>query len=317
MAKEKLTKLVDMMFPNRNKGPVPSHWTKNLDLKIWHDNYKNLVKIEDLYVNHEYQRQINRKTMMEIAENFETVFSTPILVDRKSMEIVDGQQHAAAAYYRGDIEELPVVYIETPEGIDPAEHLKLLAKAFIDSNKLKRMITPLQKFKSAYVAQDNTVVSIEDILEKHGFCCGRQRANYVAISSPSLITSLYAEYGATEFDNIIAALSNFSCMNGSPAFMLHGIGMLHQWIRDWNRDVQHTQFNVKDMVQCACDVAGAADLYEAIRRAVTWHGTVPNVRSRISGQLVAREIQARYNVWLKKHKKPEIREDYFVRIGDR
>ena len=307
MAKKKLVTIVDEMFGSKH-STIPSNWTSNLDFTVWKNNYKNFVKIRDLYINDDYQRPLNRNTMLRIAEHFQTVFSTPIIVDRESMEIIDGQQHAAAAYYRGDIDEIPVVYLDIPKSDDDSDHVANLAKAFMDSNALKRAITPMQKFKSAFIAKDTTVVDIENILNAHGFCCRKQTLGYVRINGPTLLLSFYNEWGKDDFDEIIAALEQFQNIQTSMNMLLNGIGQIHAWVQKWNKNNSRRKVSTLDIVVGACGHAGTNELYDKIKNVVYYYNQKPDSKSKLSAQIIGRKIQDVYNASLIKAKKTSFKD---------
>ena len=307
MAKKKLMTIVDEMFGSKHSA-IPSHWTSNLDFSVWKNNYKNFVKLSELYVNDDYQRPLNRNTMLRIAEHFQTVFSTPIIVDKTSMEIIDGQQHAAAAYYRGDIDEVPVVFLDIPKCEDDSDHVANLARAFMDSNALKRAITPMQKFKSAFIAKDTTVVDIEDILNKHGFCCRKQTLGYVRINGPTLLLSFYNEWGKTDFEEIIASLEQFQNIQASMNMLLNGIGQVHAWVQKWNKNHNKRKVSTLDIVIGACAHDGTDELFTKIKNAVYYYNQKPDSKSKLSAQIIGRKIQDVYNASLIKAKKTSFKD---------
>ena len=129
-----------------------------------------------LAVDPAYQRSIDglrsQKLIRRIAKIWNWDMCQPLVVAKREAGyfVIDGQHRLAAAKLRGDLQVLPchIASYATPE----AE-----AAAFVEINKARQPLTPVDVFTAEIAAGDKTAIAIAQAIEDAGLVLVRTRNN--------------------------------------------------------------------------------------------------------------------------------------------
>jgi hypothetical protein len=127
------------------------------------------IKITELYVDHEYQRNAksdaSRKNIAYMKENFNWAHCGALIVSRMPAKnqyaVVDGQHRLLTALARNDIPELPCVVISEQD-------FQRQARSFVVINSNRVTLNSLAKFHAAVAAGDPDAVAVKDIVTECG-----------------------------------------------------------------------------------------------------------------------------------------------------
>jgi hypothetical protein len=124
--------------------------------------------LAELQVDESYQRSLDtepsQRLIRRIAQFWDWGLCQPLAVARRqdgSLVVVDGQHRLAAARMRGDIAHLPCVITAYANAGDEAA-------AFVALNQNRKPLQPLDIFKAAVTAEDETAIAVKGILERAG-----------------------------------------------------------------------------------------------------------------------------------------------------
>ena len=140
----------------------------------------------DLYVDHVYQRsRISEERINFFASNWSWVKCGVLSIAIRDDEwyIFDGQHRKLAADKRSDIKKLPCIVYEL-------ESVAEEARAFIDINTTKTVVTGVDRFRAMIVAGDETALGLNQLVEARGY----QVSHSQAIKSISCIMTIWAIY---------------------------------------------------------------------------------------------------------------------------
>lgn len=122
----------------------------------------------ELSVDESYQRSIETepsgRLIRRIAQFWDWGLCQPLAVARRqdgTLMVVDGQHRLAAARMRGDIAHIPCVITAYANTGDEAA-------AFVALNQNRKPLQPLDLFKAALAAEDETAIAVQIILEGAG-----------------------------------------------------------------------------------------------------------------------------------------------------
>lgn len=127
------------------------------------------IKITELYVDHEYQRnaksKASRKNLAYMRENFSWAHCGALIVswiaEKNQYAVVDGQHRLMTALARNDIPELPCVVISNQD-------LQRQAESFAVINSKRVTLTTLAKFHAAVAAGEDQAVAAKEIADECG-----------------------------------------------------------------------------------------------------------------------------------------------------
>jgi hypothetical protein len=127
------------------------------------------IKLTELYVDHEYQRnaksKASRKNLLYIQNNFCWAHCGALIVchvpEKKQYAIVDGQHRYLAAMARSDILELPCVVIS-------GQDFQRQAKGFVVVNQKRVKLNTLAAFHGAVAAGEPDAVSVKQLADECG-----------------------------------------------------------------------------------------------------------------------------------------------------
>lgn len=121
-----------------------------------------------LAVDPSYQRSIDnpqsQKLITKIAKDWDWDLCQPLVVSRRpdgSQWIVDGQHRLAAAVLRGDVEQLPCFICNYPDAATEAQR-------FVDFNRNRKALKPLDLWKAAVAAEEPETMEIVHALDAAG-----------------------------------------------------------------------------------------------------------------------------------------------------
>lgn len=162
---------------HRNASIEKARGARDLRLKpmIGSPPAPQFAQVELLHVDDTYQRSIeggaSQRLIVKIAENWDWRLCLPLIVSRRQGQlfVIDGQHRLEAARLRGDIRDMPVVVfdIDDPKGE---------AELFVQANRSRRAMSPLDDFHAAVVAGDAKSTAINDVVIEAGLVVGRHQA---------------------------------------------------------------------------------------------------------------------------------------------
>jgi ParB-like nuclease domain len=126
------------------------------------------VPIDQIHVDHEYQRGIGRRGqthITKIAETFEWRFFQPISLARRcdgTLYAVDGQHRLMALRRMGDIGHAPCLIFDADKKADEA-------RAFTIQNKARRAITNIDALRAALAGGDAIAQEMMTLMRAEGF----------------------------------------------------------------------------------------------------------------------------------------------------
>lgn len=122
----------------------------------------------ELKVDDTYQRSLetdpSQRLIRRIAQFWDWGLCQPLAVARRldgALMVVDGQHRLAAAGMRGDIAHLPCVITAYANAGDEAA-------AFVALNQNRKPLQPLDVFKAALAADDETATAVQRVLARAG-----------------------------------------------------------------------------------------------------------------------------------------------------
>ena len=141
-----------------------------------------------LAIDPSYQRSIDnpqsQKLIVKIARDWDWDLCQPLVVSRRpdgTQWIVDGQHRLAAAVARDDIEQLPCFICNYPDAATEAQR-------FVDFNRNRKALKPLDLWKAAVAAMEPATMEIVAALDAGGLhiCNHSNNKNMV----PGAITAI-------------------------------------------------------------------------------------------------------------------------------
>lgn len=122
------------------------------------------IGLDDLIVDHTYQREVDSKHVQRILEKFNWRFFQAITVtpiEGGKYAVIDGQHRTVAARTHPQIDQVPCVIVE-------ARSIKEQAEGFIRMNMSHRKITPVEIYWAALAAGDEEYMAMADLFERVG-----------------------------------------------------------------------------------------------------------------------------------------------------
>ena len=127
------------------------------------------IKVTELFVDHEYQRnaksKASRKNLAYLQENFSWAHCGALIVsyvpEKKQYAVVDGQHRLMTALARTDIPELPCVIIS-------GQDLQRQAESFAVINSKRVSLHTLAKFHAAVAAGEDDAVAAKEMATECG-----------------------------------------------------------------------------------------------------------------------------------------------------
>lgn len=123
-----------------------------------------MIKINDLIMDHDYQRKLNEARAEKIAENFNVSIFDPITVSERpggKWAVVDGATRSWAAGLKG--------YVEIPATTASARSVPDEARLFVDKNRGQKRLTNLEGHKAAVVAKDTLALELQSAVDASGW----------------------------------------------------------------------------------------------------------------------------------------------------
>ena len=144
-----------------------------------------VVTIDDLNVDHSYQRALNQNLVERILAQWDMVAADAITVSRRKngkLYIVNGQHRAAAAKLAGETEILAFVY----DGLTRAEEADLRLKA-----NNRRSDNQLERFQAQLTQGNKESKAIKALLAEFDTMINRTANKHTGINCVACIESLY------------------------------------------------------------------------------------------------------------------------------
>ncbi len=145
------------------------------------------VTIDDLMVDHRYQRALDQRLVEKILDQWDMVAADAIAVSRRKngdLYIVNGQHRAAAAKLAGETEILAFVY----EGLNIKQEADLRLK----SNN-RRADTSQERFHAQVTKGDPESLAIVALLENYETWVNRTANSHTGVNCVSTLETLYRE----------------------------------------------------------------------------------------------------------------------------
>ena len=199
-----------------------------------------------LGVDPAYQRSIDntasRTLIHRIAKDWNWDLCQPLVVslrEDRSMFVVDGQHRLAAAIARGDIDQLPCFICILPD-------ITAEAQRFVDFNRNRRALKPVDLFKAAVASGDSNATQIMAALDAAGLRV-HSNSNNAKLPPNTMVYTPTLSRCLTEqgYDQLVVTLSVLaSAFDGEPlqyvGTLLNGIAAI---IADETRDVDPVKWN--------------------------------------------------------------------------
>jgi ParB-like chromosome segregation protein Spo0J len=150
-----------------------------------------VVRIDDLRVDHRYQRELNQALVERILDGrgggYDLVAADVITVAKRpngELFIVNGQHRAAAAKIAGEAEMLAFVY----DGLSIEQEADLRLKS-----NTRRSDTSLERFWGMVAAGDQEAIGLRDLIETAGGKINRTPNSHTGINAIAALESMYAD----------------------------------------------------------------------------------------------------------------------------
>lgn len=190
------------------------------------------VKVEELNVDHHYQRDIGADLVNTIADNWNAVAGGVILVSRREngqLYIVNGQHRAAAARLLGKKH----LWAQIVDGLGPAEEaeLRLLTN-------VARKDKSLERFKAKLAAGHTDAHAIVRIVSAHGARINATPQGEIGINAISAVEAIYHIDRGMLLDRTLETLTTaYGRIGGDNATsaMLRGVA----WLLHRHADLDH------------------------------------------------------------------------------
>lgn len=143
-----------------------------------------LVAIEDLKVDHRYQRELDQRRVERMGTNWDPVKAGTVTVNRRPyghLFVVDGQHRLAAARVAG-LDALQCAIYE----ISPLEEPRL----FVELQKQRKNVLPFEQHRALLEYGDETASAVERAIRRAGYRVGTSKGHRVLRS----VTALYKAY---------------------------------------------------------------------------------------------------------------------------
>jgi hypothetical protein len=170
-----------------------------------------VVPIDELKVDHRYQRLLNQNLVEEIHAAWDMVAADVITVSRRDtgeLYIVNGQHRAAAAKLAGETEMLAFVY----EGLTVEQEADLRLKS-----NTQRPDTSLERFWASVTRGDKRARAIVALLEEFETKVNRSPNNANGVNCVSTLEMLYTDSEQLLRGTLRAIKEAHGTINGEPA----------------------------------------------------------------------------------------------------
>jgi hypothetical protein len=150
-----------------------------------------VVRIDDLRVDHRYQRELNQALVERILDGrgggYDLVAADVITVSKREngeLFIVNGQHRAAAAKISGETEMLAFVYA----GLSVEQEADLRLKS-----NTRRSDTSLERFWGQVAAGDEDAVGLKNLVEQAGGKINRTPNSHTGINAIAALEGMYVD----------------------------------------------------------------------------------------------------------------------------
>lgn len=164
-----------------------------------------------LAIDGSYQRTIDnpasQKLILRIAKFWDWDLCQPLVVSRRpdgTQWIVDGQHRLAAAVLRGDIQQLPCFICNYPDAATEAQR-------FVDFNRNRKALKPLDLWKAAVAAEEPDTMAIIGALDAAGMHVHHSSNNHSmppgAVTAIGALQRTVAKYGVNVLQVSLMAIA--------------------------------------------------------------------------------------------------------------
>lgn len=162
-----------------------------------------VLRIEDLNFDDTYQRKVSTTKVREIVRQFDIGIVGALIVSKREdgkYYVVDGQ-HRIEAMRLLSIESIMCV-VHT--GLSIADEATLFRKC----NNTRKAPSALDNFKADLIANNDTAIKINDLVESTGFIINvtRTKTDRPSISAVSALMKVYKEIGEEGLRNVLGVL---------------------------------------------------------------------------------------------------------------
>ena len=170
--------------------------------KVTKQNIRRIA-LADTIAQSGYQRPTNFAQVKKITEDFNEMQLGIITVSHRSgvYHLVDGAHRSHAMRNRGYTHVIAIVF----EGLSYEEEAEIYGR----QNEGKRMLKPIDLFKSGLEANDEVAVTINDIVDTNGFQIGSGgKNNYYRITAIMALYSITGQYGYDILDDTLCLIAS-------------------------------------------------------------------------------------------------------------
>jgi hypothetical protein len=166
-----------------------------------------VVAIDDLNIDADYQREFKRKRAEDIGEHWDDRRAGQIRVSRReddSMWVIDGQHRTRGAQHAGNTH----IVAEIDEGLDQAEEARL----FDQLNQGRAPVSALERFRARLVYRDPEALEMTRIVQEfEGTIAektGRKNQDDTGIRSIHSLERIYQAEGAAGLREILSLIND-------------------------------------------------------------------------------------------------------------
>lgn len=252
------------------------------------------VLIDDLQVDHRYQRELDQRLVERIREQFDMVVADIISVSKRadgSLYIINGQHRAAAAKLEGETHILAFIY----EGLT----LKQEAEYRLKFNNM-RLDRPLEKFHAQITAGDPTALAIVRICEEFETRVNRSANSHTGINCVSTLRDCFVESEELFVRTMRALTDSYGNVKGEVAQSTVIKGVF------WFLKVHHGEYNYSSFT----DRMDKAGIKELMQRKVAYKSATGGA----DWLNYYRALVEMYNYKRPEHTRLELKTKYSIRL---
>jgi len=242
------------------------------------------IALTRLQIDEDYQRLINNRRVLHIAENFCYMKAGTLSVSQRpdgSLWVFDGQHRLVAMIRRGDIVSISCLVYDLADKYEEAE-------AFVICNDGIRKLSAVEKHHASYFAKDPVAVSVQRVLERHDLQPTDRRVSD-GFRSIGLLTKAMtndAALATRTFDLLVAARGDEKVIPSHAFSIVHSLARRFREEEDILKKGSRYYNRITSM-----GVVGLDAVYQEVKR-TTKSGNTPAV-SRVVWATLSKGLRNR------------------------
>lgn len=195
-----------------------------------------VVPLDDLNIDHSYQRDLDANLVQSIARNWDIVGAGPITVSRRedgSLWIINGQHRAAAARVAGETEILAQVV----EGYDRESEAGLRLKM-----NHRRSDRSQERFKAQVAAGDRESLAIVEILSGFNTRINPHPEANRGINSVTAVEKLYRKDNGVQLVRVLEVVRDAWTEVGGPFVSVSLLNSISWFLERHDQEMKRERF---------------------------------------------------------------------------